>query len=63
MGGGEVSEVIWDENERKGGGGGGGGLNRMLRVAEELSPINIHKYRWLVAMTQKILKQLMVRRK
>ena len=56
MGGGEVSEVIWNENERRNGGGGGGGLNRWLRAAEELSPINIHKYRWLVVVAQKIWK-------
>ena len=35
--------MIWNENER-----GGEGLNRWLRAAEELSLINIHKYRWLV---------------
>ena len=51
--GGEVSKVIW--NKRGGGGGGGGGLNRWFR-ATELSPINIHKYRWLVVMAQKIWK-------
>ena len=49
MGGGEVSEVIWNENERK-----EGGLNRWLRAFEELIPINIHKYRWLVVVAQKI---------
>ena len=53
-GGGEVSEVIWNENEK--GRGGGGGLNRWLRAAEELSQINIHKYGWLVVVTQKIWK-------
>ena len=42
--------------ELRGGGGGGLGLNRWLRVAEELSPINIHKYRWLVVVAQKIWK-------
>ena len=51
MGGGEVSEVIWNENERR-----GGGLNRWLRETEELSTINIHKYRWLVVVAQKIWK-------
>ena len=35
---------------------GGGGLNRWLRAAEELSPINIHKYGWLVVVAQKIWK-------
>ena len=48
MGEGEVSKVIWNENERM------GGLSRWLRVAEELSQINIHKYRWLVVVAQKI---------
>ena len=37
-GGEEISEVSWNER-----GGGGGGLNRWLRVAVELSPINIQK--------------------
>ena len=32
---------------------GRGGLNRWLRAAEELSPINIHKYRWLGVVAQK----------
>ena len=50
MGGGEFSKVIWNENKRK----GGGSLNRWLRAAEELSLINIHKYRWLVVVAQKI---------
>ena len=39
--------MIWNENERRGRGGGG------LRAAEELRPINIHKYRWLVVVAQK----------
>ena len=39
-GGEEISEVSWNE---RGGGGGGVGLNRWLRVAVELSPINIQK--------------------
>ena len=54
MGGGEVSEVIWNEKERKG--GEWGGLNRWLRASEDLSLINIHKYRCLVVVAQKIWK-------
>ena len=51
MGRGEISEVIQNENERR-----GGRLNRWIRAAEELCPINIHKYRWLVVVAKKILK-------
>ena len=55
-GGREISEVIWNETGGGGGGGGGGGLYRWLREAKELSPIDIHKYRWLVVVAQKVWK-------
>ena len=52
MGGGKVSEVIWNEMRE----GRWGGLNRWLRATKELSPINIHKYTWLMVVAQKIWK-------
>ena len=61
--------MIWNENERRGGGGGGGGgggdwgLNRLLRSSEELSPINFHKYRWLLVVARTNLEKIMERRK